>query len=333
MRLIERDIDRDSLPLVVIPNCTPTLAAFFEKEIDRFAGIARVRMYVDGHDVTDENTILERAQGADALIVLAFHVSDSLFDALSGTVRCYAFGGTGVANYVNVPKAKERGVRICNARHYGDQSVAEHAIALMFELTKHTGRMNDLMHADGGWPGCDAMQLSGMTLGIAGFGGIGRATARMGVGLGMNVIEWSRHPHEQEAAALGVRSVPTLEDLFEQSDIVSLHITLNGETKGIITRDLLDRLHPGAMLINTARSQLIEDGALLDRLSRGDIAAGLDVFDTEPLPDGDPLRSQPHAVITPHNAWRTDAAIRGIAEQCVQAVVSWIQGGDYNAVV
>lgn len=332
MTCIERNMDQTSLPLVVVPNCVPSLSEPLMRCLDRFDGKARVQLYASPKDVTDPNELIARCKGADAVIVLGFHVTDEIFEALQPSVRCFAFGGTGIANYVNVPLAKERGVRVTNVRHYGDQSVAEHAVALMFELTKHTGRMNVQMHTSG-WPGCDALQLGGRTLGIAGFGGIGRATARIAAGMGMHVLEWSRSSHASEAAAMGVTEVASLEELFDCSDVVSLHMTLSGETEGIVGKDLLARLRPGSMLINTARSQLVDSQALLERLRQGDISAGLDVFDVEPLPDDSPLRALPNVVITPHNAWRTDAASEGIVQQCVRSVLAWIDGEEFNVVV
>lgn len=331
MSVTERNMERTDLPLVVIPNCVPSLEAAFEPILDRFDGVARVRLHADGHDITDSGELTRRCEGADAVIVLGFHVTDAMFDALAKTVRCFAFGGTGIANYINVPLAAESGVRVCNVVHYGDQSVAEHAIALMFELAKRTGRMDRRMR-QGGWPGCDALQLSGRTLGIAGFGGIGRATAAIGVGLGMNVVEWSRHSHAAQARQMGVAEVASLPELFGMADVVSLHMELNRQTRGIVDAGMLARMRPGAALINTARSQLVDSAALLERLEKGDICAGLDVFDTEPLPDDDPLRSLDNVVITPHNAWRTDAASSGIAQQCVKAVTAWIAGGEFNVV-
>lgn len=332
MAVIERNIERTDLPLIVIPNGVPTLEGPFLHEIERLDGMARVRMFTGETDLNDHGLFIKRSQGADAVVVLGFHVTDDIFDAISGTVKCMAFGGTGIANYVNIPRANEMGIRLCNVRHYGDQSVAEHALALMFELAKRTGRMDVRMHDEGGWEGFDAIQLCGKTVGIVGFGGIGSTTARMCTGLGMDVIEWSHRSHADEAAAMGVREVATLEQLFDEADIVSLHLALNPQTEGIIGSALLDRLSPGNAFINTARSQLVAPGALLRRLEQGDVAAGLDVFDTEPLPDDDPLRSLPNVVLTPHNAWRTDGASRGIARQVVDSLIAWIKGEDYNVV-
>lgn len=332
MTVIERNMDQTSLPLVVVPNCVPSLSEPLLRCLDRFDGKARVRLYAQPRDVTDPDELVARCAGADAVIVLGFHVTDGMFEALQPSVRCFAFGGTGIANYVNVPLAKRRGVRICNVRHYGDQSVAEHAVALMFELAKRTGRMDAQMHQSG-WPGFDAIQLGGRTLGVAGFGGIGKATARIARGIGMNVMEWSRSSHADEAAAMGIEESPSLERLFETCDIVSLHMTLSDQTQGIINAGLVNRLRPGSMLVNTARSQLVDSQALLARLRKGDISAGLDVFDVEPLPDDSPLRSLPNVVITPHNAWRTDAASEGIVQQCVDGVLAWLDGREVNVVV
>lgn len=126
--------------------------------------------------------------------------------------------------------------------------------------------------------------------------------------------------------------VPTLTELFAGADVVSVHMPLTDETHGMITSEHLDAMRPGTIFINTARAEVIAPGALERRLARGDIPAGLDVFDTEPLPADSPLRSMPNLVLTPHVAWRSDGANRNLARQCVESIASYFTGGDYNAV-
>ncbi len=129
-----------------------------------------------------------------------------------------------------------------------------------------------------------------------------------------------------------VAPVPTLTELFAGADVVSVHMPLTDETHGMITSEHLDAMRPGTIFINTARAEVIASGALEKRLARGDIPAGLDVFDTEPLPADSPLRSMPNLVLTPHVAWRSDGANRNLTRQCVESIASYFTGGDYNAV-
>ena len=123
-----------------------------------------------------------------------------------------------------------------------------------------------------------------------------------------------------------------LDGLFATSDVVSLHLAFNAQTRGIITDHHLGLLKPGALFVNTARAELISSGALLRRLRRGDVAAGLDVFDDEPLPADDPLCTLPNTVLTPHVAWRSDGAMRNLVDQCIHAVTAFFRGRSYHVV-
>ncbi len=133
-------------------------------------------------------------------------------------------------------------------------------------------------------------------------------------------------------ATHNVAPVPTLTELFAGADVVSVHMPLTDETHGMSTSEHLDALRPGTIFINPARAEVSASGALEKRLARGDIPAGLDVFDTEPLPADSPLRSMPNLVLTPHVAWRSDGANRNLTRQCVESIASYFTGGDYNAV-
>lgn len=149
----------------------------------------------------------------------------------------------------------------------------------------------------------------------------------------MRVAVWNSHVDPVAARELGVELVDDLGDLMARSDAFSVHLPLLESTAGLITAGHLDRLRPGTLFVNTARAEVIEHGALSARLARGDIRAGLDVFEHEPLPADDPLRSMPNVVLTPHVAWRDDEAYVSLTHQVFQAVASFFKGGDYNAVV
>ncbi|MFT9232142.1 MAG: NAD(P)-dependent oxidoreductase [Bifidobacterium sp.] len=330
MSVIETTPSREGLPLLVIPNCVPVMVKAFREFLPEFDGICRVRLFTD--PMLDEEVLARRMKGADAVIVVGFHVGDDLLRTMSQTVRCIAFGGTGVDNYVNLEQAKEYGIRICNIVHYGDAAVAEHAIALLMEITRRVGEMNADMH-EGVWHPLDGMELYGKTMGIVGFGGIGQWVARIARGFGMNIKVWSRHPHEEAMRELQAASAESIHDLFASSDVVSLHLAYNRNTRGIVTADDLDALRAGSILINTARAELIEAGSLAKRLEKGDIYAGLDVFDREPMPEVDPLRVVPGTILTPHAAWCTDTAVRNAVRQCIDSVRGFYTGEATNVVV
>ena len=315
--IYETQPERTDLPLVVMPVIIESMIEPFEKNFELLKDIARVRMYKDF--TLDEDTIVARCAEADAIIVVGFHCADSILDRLNA--KCYAFGGTGVASYIDLDKAKERGIRVCNVVHYGDHAVAEHTIALLMELARQVGKL-DRQVKEGNWGGADGYELYGKKLGIIGLGGIGQTVARIAGAFGMNVSAWNSHVPEQ-----------VFNELIAGSDVVSIHLPLLDSTKGIVTAQNLEALKPGTMFINTARAEIIEPGALLSRLQRGDIPAALDVFDHEPLAVDDPLCSIPGIILTPHTAWRTDGAYVGITEQVVQSVAAYFKGEDFNVVV
>ncbi|MBW3087925.1 D-2-hydroxyacid dehydrogenase family protein [Bifidobacterium sp. 82T24] len=333
--VIEIDMERTELPLAVIPSCFPSMVEPFRRRLDAFSGLARVRMYTDmpadADGRADDAELVRRMEPATVALTTGVHFSDAMLAQLAPTTRCITFGGTGVANFVDVDEARRLGIRVCNAVHYGDNAVAEHAIALLFEITHRAGTLNARMHTEP-WPGEDITEIGGMTMGLVGFGGIGHRVAELAHGLGMNLLVWARHPDRDAYERLGIQAAPTIDDVFADADVVSLHLALNDATRGIIGPERLDLLKPGAILINTARAELIRPGALEDRLRRGDIHAGLDVFAPEPLPADDPLRDLDNVILTPHVAWRSDRALAGIVDQCVTAATSYLTGGSYNVV-
>lgn len=135
--VFETQPDRTDLPLVVMPVVIESMIGPFKQNFTMLDNVARVRMYEDF--TLDEDTIVERCKDADAVMVIGFHCADAILDRLDA--KCYAFGGTGVASYINLEKTKERGIRVCNVLHYGDHAVAEHAMALLMELTRHAERL------------------------------------------------------------------------------------------------------------------------------------------------------------------------------------------------
>ena len=254
--IYETQPERTDLPLVVMPVIIESMIEPFEKNFELFKDIARVRMYKDF--TLDEDTIVARCAEADAIIVVGFHCADSILNRLNA--KCYAFGGTGVASYIDLAKAKERGIRVCNVVHYGDHAVAEHTIALLMELARQVGKL-DRQVKEGNWDGVDGYELYGKKLGIIGLGGIGQTVARIAGTLGMNVSAWNSHVPEQVFTDLNVTPVDDMNELIAGSDVVSIHLPLLDSTKGIVTAQNLEALKPGTMFINTARAEIIESGA------------------------------------------------------------------------
>ena len=168
---------------------------------------------------------------------------------------------------------------------------------------------------------------------IIGLGGIGQTVAGIANAFGMKVSAWNSHVPAQVFENLNVTPVEDMNELISNSDVVSVHMPLLDSTRGIITAKNLDALRPGTLFVNTARAEVIEPGALLARLQRGDIPAALDVFDHEPLAADDPLCKIPGIVLTPHIAWRTDGAYIGMTKQVVQSIAAFFKGEEFNVVV
>jgi D-3-phosphoglycerate dehydrogenase / 2-oxoglutarate reductase len=223
------------------------------------------------------------------------------------------FLGTGAASYMNVDELKSRGVIVHTIKGYGDTAVAEHTITLMFAAARDIARMDREVRS-GIWTPQEGVQLFGKTLGVIGLGGIGSEVARMGKGLGMDVIGWNR------TRRAGVPLVD-IDMLLAKSDVVSLNLVLNDETRGFLTKERIARMKPGAILVNTARGALVDEGALLDALKSGHIRhAGLDVFHAEPLKADHPLTKLPNVTLTSHAAFRTLEASMTLLRRAIDIV-------------
>ena len=222
------------------------------------------------------------------------------FMAQCPELRHVVFLGTGARSYMDPEALAGLGIEVHTIKSYGDTAVAEHAFALLWAVARGLAAMDRGIRA-GGWPRTEGMQLRGKTLGLVGFGGIGAEVARIAQGIGMRVLAWNRTPR----AALGVEFVP-LERLLAESHAVSMHLLLTDETRGFLDAGRLGAMRPGAILVNTARGALVDEGALVAALQSGRLAhAALDVFDTEPLPPGHRLAALDMVTLSAHSAFRT----------------------------
>lgn len=213
------------------------------------------------------------------------------------------FLGTGPRSYMNPEELAELGVEVHTIKGYGDTAVAEMAFALMWDAARKTAMMDGAIRK-GGWPRSEGMQLTGKTVGLVGFGGIAAETARLCAGIGMRVLAWNRTPKTHP----GVEFVE-LERLLAESAVVSLHLALNDDTRGFLSRERIAAMRPGAVLVNTARGAVVDEAAMVAALESGRLGhAALDVFAEEPLPAGHPLARLDNATLTSHSAFRTPEA-------------------------
>ncbi|MFN3659133.1 MAG: 2-hydroxyacid dehydrogenase [Pseudolabrys sp.] len=230
-------------------------------------------------------------------------------------LRHIVFLGTGAASYMNIAELASRGVTVHTIKGYGDTAVAEHTIALMFAVARDVARMDREVRS-GIWTPQEGVQLFGKTLGVIGLGGIGAEVARMGRGLGMEVIAYNRTPRPDA----GVKQVE-IDSLLAASDVVSLNLTLNDDTRGFLSKERIARLKPGVLLVNTARGALVDEQALIEALNSGHIRrAGLDVFHNEPLKPDHPLARMDNVTLTAHAAFRTLEASMTLLRRAIDIV-------------
>ncbi len=286
------------------------------------------------HDRTPREQVVERA--ADAEIVLT-NKALVLRDAIERLPKLRYIGvlATGY-NVVDTAAAKERGIPVTNVPGYGTASVAQHVFALLLELTQRTGHHAQTVR-DGRWSACPdfcywdfpLLELAGRTLGIVGYGEIGRAVARIGLAFGMKIIASTRTPR---AATDGVEFV-AVEELFRRSDVVTLHCPLTEQTRGLVNPARLSLMKPTAFLINTGRGPLVVEADLAAALNSGRIAgAGLDVLSTEPPPASNPLLTAKNCLITPHIAWATREARARLLGRAVGKLRAFLAGQPRNVV-
>ncbi|MEE8172396.1 MAG: NAD(P)-dependent oxidoreductase, partial [Alphaproteobacteria bacterium] len=219
-------------------------------------------------------------------------------------LKVIVFMGTGASSYIDVEAASSLGIRVRTIRDYGNRTVAEHAVALMFAAARRIAAMDSAIR-NGHWETLDAVELEHKTLGVVGTGGIGREMVRLGHGLGMTVLAWNRSGVPGDLPC----EECTLDDLMKRSDVVSLHLSLNDETKGMIDARRIGLMRPLAILVNTARGDIVDESALIDALREAKIAhAGLDVFAEEPLPSGHALLEMGNVTLTSHAGFMTREA-------------------------
>jgi glycerate dehydrogenase len=274
------------------------------------------------------------AAGAEVLISNKVVLGREQIAALPG-LRYIGVTATGYNN-VDVTAAREHGVVVTNVPAYSTRSVAQHVFALLLEFTHHTGAHSDGVRA-GRWAGapdwsyCDhpLLELDGLTLGIIGFGRIGAAVAATGEAMGMRILAT---PPRSRPLPPGITAA-SIDEVFRQSDVLTLHCPLTPETRGLVNAARLESMKPTAFLINTARGPLIDEAALARALNAGRIAgAGLDVLSTEPPAADNPLLTARNCIVTPHLAWATRAARTRLMAVTVENVRAFLKGAPQNVV-
>jgi glycerate dehydrogenase len=287
------------------------------------------------YDRTDTGDVLSRAQGAEIILTNKTVLSSDIIGQLPN-LKYIGVLATGY-NVLDVEAAHERGIVVTNVPAYSTPSVGQLVFAHLLNLAHHIGHHAETVRS-GRWSSSPdfcywdtpLIELSGLTLGIIGFGRIGRTTAKLALAFGMKVIVYD---------IVRPSSIPEgcqfvgLEDVFRDGDVVSLHCPLTSQTEKIVNRERLSLMKKTAFLVNTGRGPLVDEQALADALNNERIAgAGLDVLSSEPPEKDNPLLKAKNCFITPHIAWATRAARRRLLKVVIDNVAAYLAGRPQNVV-
>ena len=297
--------------------------------VERLAAAGLEFSYFEGPPASADE-FLRRIRYAGC-VVLGWDMSDAVL-AAAADLRMISFTGIGVGNFVNLRLAGERQITVCNTPGYADSTVAEHTFALLLAIAKRITELDRDVRAGGWTKELDAFDLHGRTMGLVGFGGIAQRVAELAQAFGMRVLVWTRTPARYAEHHNTVEFVP-LEALMASVDIVSVHCAHTPETDGLLDAGMLQRLRHDAVLINTARGAIVAEDVLLEMLrDRRILAAGLDVFATEPLPADHELRTLKNVILSPHTAYNTPSATAKIMQIALDNVLAYVRGSPINVV-
>jgi len=253
-----------------------------------------------------EADVPAKVAGYDTVINDATYFSAPTLEKCAGLGHI-VFLGTGAASFVDIAAAKRLGIKVSTISGYGDTTVAEHAIGLLFAAARHIATMHGIVRA-GGWRPMQGMELRGKTLGIIGLGGIGREMARLANGVGLKVIAYNRTLPLQTGPHAGPQTVP-LDEVLSRSDFISLHLSLNDQTRGFLNRERLGRTKQGVIIVNTARAGVVDEAALIELLNSGHVGHyATDVFAKEPPSPDEKLLKIDNVTLTSHAGYNTPEA-------------------------
>ncbi len=274
------------------------------------------------YDRVAPEDVIPAIENADAVFTSKVKLTKEVIEACPN-LKFIGVTATGYDN-IDLDAAKARGIAVCNVPAYSTESVAQHTFALILEITNHVGHYTELVHEHQWENSLDftfidrpLTQLSGRSLGIIGYGSIGKRVARIAEAFGMTVHVYSKDP-----------------DAAVQSDILTLHCTATADNRGFINKDFISKMKDGAILINTARGALLNEDDVADALKRGKLAAvAVDVVNGEPPRKGHPFIGLENLYITPHIAWSTREARAVITKTSAANLKSFLAGGDLNRIV
>lgn len=288
---------------------------------------------VDYYDTPPQNKadLIRRLGDAD-VVFLDYSVMDAEVIAACPKLKFICFFGIGYGNCIDVAAATKHGVTVSYTPGYGATAVAEYTLGLLLSLTRHiAASYYSLRHGEWLSAKFQGVDLKGKTLGLVGLGPIGADMARLGAGIGMSLLGWTRNATPARAVH-GLKLV-SLEELFSAADVVSIHLSLNAQTERLVSRALLARMKPSAYFVNTSRAKLVDNQALAELLQQGKIAgAALDVHEEEPAPMNYLFASLPNVLVTPHIAYNSKEAGENMLRIAYATLDAFLKGEKLHVV-
>jgi phosphoglycerate dehydrogenase-like enzyme len=283
---------------------------------------AEIEVFTSPIDSADE--LVTRLAGAEVVVAMRERTRFPA-ELLARLADLRLLVSTGRRNAaIDLAAAVRHGIVVCGTG-YLSYPTAEHTWALILAAARNLATELPAM-ADGGWQTTVGTGLHGKTLGLLGLGRLGSRVATVGQAFGMETIAWSQNLTPQRAAEHGVTAV-SREEVFGRSDVLSIHLVLSSRTRGLVGAAELGMMKPSAMLVNTSRGQIVDEAALLSALRDGEIgSAALDVYDTEPMPAGHPLRALPNVVLTPHLGYVTREVYEIFYRDAVEDIAAYQAG-------
>ena len=301
---------------------------------DELGALGELTVY-DRTSLTDENEAIERIGDAEIVFTNKTPITKKVIDACPD-MKFISVLATGY-NVVDYAYAKEKGIPVTNVPTYGTASVGQFAIALLLEICHHIGHHSESVHA-GNWEKSvdfcywdyPLIELDGKTMGIIGFGRIGKTTGKIAKAMGMKILAYDRHPSDEGRK---IAEYVDLDTLLANSDVIALHCPLFPETEGIINKDTIAKMKDGVILLNNSRGPLVVEQDLADALNSGKVAAaGVDVVSTEPIKGDNPLLTAKNCIITPHISWAPKESRQRIMDCAVENVKAYLAGAPVNVV-
>ena len=281
--------------------------------------------------VQDKKVLMERAKDAEVLVLANMPLEGEVIKS-DDKLKMISVAFTGI-DHVDTMACTEKNVMVCNAAGYSTSSVAELTYGLIFSVLRNIVPLDKATREGKTRSGFSQNEILGKTIGIVGTGAIGMRVGQISKAFGCNVLAYSRS-EKKEAIDAGFKYV-SLDELLSKSDIVSLHVPLNDETKGLISKEKIELMKSSAILINTARGPVVDNNALAEALKKGEIkGAGIDVFEIEPpIAKDHPLFNAPNVVVTPHIAFATEEAMYRRCEIVFKNIEKWLDGSPQNVML